>query len=428
MSKRPKAPRGCYWREGTLWGRIQTGGGDIRWSLRTDDPKIAAERRKKERGRVVGSQRFGEHRRTFAEALEAWGAFIADKIAPKTFTRYTGSIATLGPHLDGLYLDEFDKRAMPGDPEAPCGVKLIGAIVKARRETFYVPTRKKKAIRPTIATIKRDLTALSSVFDFCVDEHWMSSNPVRDWLNPAGRRKSRLKERRDPIVLPDPAHIEMVIANAGGGLFAHMIRGAVKTGARLDELGKGQRHHFDRDRRQLTVIGKRNKRRVVDLEEGGEDFGFELFSQLPANMETKALFWHRPPPGKADRPGEQPKAKSYSSISSNFRRIVAATAKQAQKQAQDFRPFRFHDLRHVHAVNWLKSGRSIYILQQRLGHTSVKTTEIYLEFLTPEEKQIAMFGRAASGTNSGTGAEVQDSGNARKTRGKQPKSKQTKAQ
>ena len=53
---------------------------------------------------------------------------------------------------------------------------------------------------------------------------------------------------------------------------------------------------------------------------------------------------------------------------------------------------RFHDLRHLHGVAWLKSGRSIYALQQRLGHTSVKTTEGYLRagYLTHEEQQRAM--------------------------------------
>jgi integrase/recombinase XerD len=45
-------------------------------------------------------------------------------------------------------------------------------------------------------------------------------------------------------------------------------------------------------------------------------------------------------------------------------------------------------LRHLHAVNWLKDGRSIYDLQKRLGHTSIKTTEGYLQFLTAEEELI----------------------------------------
>jgi integrase/recombinase XerD len=390
MPKQPKAPKGCYWRDGTLWGRIQTGGQDIRWSLRTDDPKIAAGRRKAERARAVAAQHYGDQRRTFAEAMDAWGRFIADKISGKTLTRYLSSLAVLQPFLEGMYLDEIDK-------------KLIGSIVEARRDKPYVPRGKKHPIRVSIATIKRDLTALSSVFDFCVDEEWLPTNPAMEWLKPGHRKKSRLQERRDPIHLPEPAHIEMVTANARG-LFADMIRAALKTGARLDELGKGQRHHFDRARRQLTVIGKRNKLRVIDLEDAGADFGYQLFCGLPATLQTKALFWHRPPAGKL-APGE-PAARPYRQISSNFRRIVAATAAQARKQAQDFRPFRFHDLRHVHAVNWLKSGRSIYILQQRLGHTSVKTTEIYLAYLTPEEKQSVMFGASPAGTKTGTNAAV----------------------
>jgi integrase/recombinase XerD len=123
-------------------------------------------------------------------------------------------------------------------------------------------------------------------------------------------------------------------------------------------------------------------------------------------LETKALFWYRPPSGKL-APGE-PAARPYRQISSNFRRIVAATAAQARKQAQDFRPFRFHDLRHVHAVDWLKSGRSIYVLQQRLGHTSVKTTEMYLAFLTADEKHGVMFGTAPAGTKTGTSPAVEN--------------------
>jgi replicative DNA helicase len=51
---------------------------------------------------------------------------------------------------------------------------------------------------------------------------------------------------------------------------------------------------------------------------------------------------------------------------------------------------------------------AIYILQQRLGHTSVKTTEIYLAYLTPEEKQHAMFGASPAGTKTGTNAAVEN--------------------
>ncbi|MDA9521674.1 integrase [Bradyrhizobium sp. CCBAU 11434] len=304
-------------------------------------------------------------------------------------TRYASSLATLQGHLEGLYVDEIDTR-------------LIGDIVRDRQTVARVPTNRKHPVTASIATIKRDLTALSSVMDWCVDEGWRNDNPVMAWLKPAGRRKSRLKERRDPIVLPELAHVQMVI-DAAPGLKAALIVSAMKTGARYDELVKADRRHLDRDRRQLTIVGKRSKLRVIDLVDDGEDYGWATLSTLPASIETKALFWHRREAKTRSRLGQRP-AERYSNL--NFDRLVKRVAAQAQKQDQDFRPFRFHDLRHLHAVLWLKSGRSIYILQQRLGHTSVKTTEMYLAYLTPEEKQRVMLGRTQTGSNSGSEAAV----------------------
>lgn len=375
MSKR-KAPTGCFWRDGILYGRIQTGGIDVKWSLRTDDPAVARSRRKAERDRQIAAQRYGDQRRTFAEAMEAWGRFITDQLGPKTLQRYICSLGVLQPFLDGLYIDEIDKA-------------LIGGIVAGRRDVPAVPAGRRVAVTASIATIKRDLTALSSVLGYCVDEGWLESNPVTTWLKPGGRRKSRLQERRDPIVLPDHGHIDRVVARAAGH-FAAMIRAAVQTGARLEELAQAQRSQLDRERRQLTLIGKRNKRRVIDLVDGGEDFGFEILSRIPPSLETKAMFWHRAPEKRGRRVAS---AAPYRQASSNFGRIVEAVARQAARDGVEFRPFTFHHLRHRFAVDWLKSGRSIYVLQKRLGHTSVKTTEMYLEYLTPEEQQVVMLGR-----------------------------------
>jgi integrase/recombinase XerD len=81
-------------------------------------------------------------------------------------------------------------------------------------------------------------------------------------------------------------------------------------------------------------------------------------------------------------------------------------AQPGQEQPLPFRGFRFHDLRHRHAVDWLKAGRSIYDLQKRLGHSSVKTTEMYCAYLTSEEERIVKFGPATEGTKSGTGPTV----------------------
>lgn len=62
-----------------------------------------------------------------------------------------------------------------------------------------------------------------------------------------------------------------------------------------------------------------------------------------------------------------------------------------------------HHLRHEYAIRFLEAGGSIYDLQRELGHTSVKTTEGYLAFLS--EEQAAAAKRRKSGH-----ADSQDAG------------------
>jgi integrase/recombinase XerD len=46
---------------------------------------------------------------------------------------------------------------------------------------------------------------------------------------------------------------------------------------------------------------------------------------------------------------------------------------------------------------------SIYVLQKHLGHSSIATTELYLQFLAPEE---AEFAKRGVGTKDGTAITV----------------------
>lgn len=351
MPKR-RAPTGCYWRGDTLWGRATVAGREHRWSLRTDDPKVAATRRESEKKRLVAQTHFGDDRKTWAMAVEAWADHIADNISPNTMTRYAVSLGQVLPHLDGHYLDEINR-------------ELMATIVRERRTKGA-----------TNATIRRDLGAVSSVLGFCEDQVWIDGNPALAQLK-------RLKERRDPIVLPETADIERVIARAPG-LFAAMIRAAWKTGCRQDELATLERSRIDLKRRQATIIGKGNKLRTIDLHNA-----HDVFRSAAAHMRSRYVFWH----GDGD---------PYANVSSRFAEMTASAHKAAQDEGADFRRFCFHHLRHRFAVDFLKERLgTIYDLQLHLGHSSVKTTEIYLKYLTPEEA------RAAKGTPAQNPARLQ---------------------
>jgi integrase/recombinase XerD len=110
--------------------------------------------------------------------------------------------------------------------------------------------------------------------------------------------------------------------------------------------------------------------------------GHEFLCSPPAYPGSPLVFWHG-------------NGEPYRNVSSNFfNNVVNPTTAWAETNGVDFRRFRYHDLRHLHAVEFLKRGcGSIYELQQRLGHSSVKTTGMYLAFLTEEERVRVKYGR-----------------------------------
>jgi len=117
------------------------------------------------------------------------------------------------------------------------------------------------------------------------------------------------------------------------------------------------------------VIGKGNKRRTIQLSEAATAHLDGTVRVLGSDL----IFC-------------TPQGTKWASPASYFVKIRDRVA----KANKDFRPFRFHDLRHLWAVEALKGGMGIYALSKHLGHTSVSVTErVYLAFLTPEEAEAA---------------------------------------
>lgn len=65
----------------------------------------------------------------------------------------------------------------------------------------------------------------------------------------------------------------------------------------------------------------------------------------------------------------------------NFSGRFAAYARKAKTR------FRCLDLRHKFAIDFLRAGGDIYRLSRILGHSSVKTTEMYLGYVNEEATQ-----------------------------------------
>lgn len=342
MAERPKAPKHTYWRSGTLWARFSVGGREYRESLRTSEIKVARARVEAMHKRAVAATVYGEDRKTYEQVYIEWQEHIRKEVSRTTSIRYDVSLGKIEASLKGRFIDEISKAD-------------VLAIVKERRK------------KVTNATIRRDLQALSSVLQYAELHDWRTGNPAKLIME-------TLSERRDPIALPTEDDFAFMLSRLTPMMGALMVT-ARATGARISELTMAERSHFNAKAGTLTIIGKRNKRRTIDLGPKAS----EVLAKLPASTKTKSLFFFSTGEG----------AGPLHNASFIFSKATRAAQKKAQKDKRDFTGFRFHDLRHWFAVEWLKAGRSIYDLQQHLGHTSVGTTEIYLEFLTVEEKEKA---------------------------------------
>ena len=339
-----------YKRGSTWWARFSVNGVENRRSLRTP-VRAKAERSLKELRDQIADEvyRGVTPDLNWKAAVTAWNQQATSDLSPKTVERYLVSIKQCRPILDTVELRALD-------------VAKLRELVKARRINGA-----------TTATIRRDLTAISSVIDHAIGEGWMEENPTLTI------RHKRMREKRDPIQLPGEGDIEAIIA-AAPKRFADAIEFARETGMREEEIFGLTHRQIGTN--EITIYGKRNRLRVIP------------YSRQAKRIVARQAQWIGKPFVFHHSEGER-----WTSPSSRFGDI---RRRVAQKSAQ-FRSFRFHDLRHLYAVEYLRAKcGSLYDLQRLLGHESVKTTEIYLAFLTPEQVKAAMHG----GTKSGTAATV----------------------
>lgn len=331
-----------YKRAEVWWLRATIRGVEYRESLRTGDLKTARKARNARIEQIKACVWRGERKWSWLEAVTEWASHAKDQISPNTAKRYAVSLQLALPTFGKLDIHEIDGKAIAD---------------------FMLMRRRRGA---TTATIRRDLTALSRVLEYAEAMGWREGNPTLS-------KRRILKERRDPISLPRHEDVETMIS-ASSPRFGALIRAAWLTGCRQNELVTAKWSGFNEQAATLEVLGKGNKRRIISLSPAA----LSHIRMVQHTMGSELIFCRED-------------GQAFLQAASDFTQIRRTVVEQAHKNGQKFVRFRFHDLRHLFAVESLQSGAlSIYGLSKHLGHTSVKTTEIYLEFLSPGEADRVM--------------------------------------
>lgn len=170
------------------------------------------------------------------------------------------------------------------------------------------------------------------------------------------RIKRPRRDKKLPVVLSRQEALKLIDAPAS--LKHHTILSlAYATGLRRNELLKLTIHDIDRQRKVIKVNGKGNKQREVSV----PGKLLKLLVDYYKRYHPKSFLFEGFTPGV-----------HYSSNS------IANIVKQSAIRAGIKKNVSPHTLRHSFATHMLESGVNLKRLQMLMGHSSIKTTSIYL--------------------------------------------------
>jgi len=205
----------------------------------------------------------------------------------------------------------------------------------------YVPK-----LTPT--TLNKDIETLKRLFNYFIDMQWTQSNPFIS----VKKFKSTQKQRYHFT----DNEIKRIMDNAGK--FYDFYYLLLKTGIRATDAYKLKSDHFD---------GKYIK---LKMNKTGDFLHIPIpqhvLDVLQPRMATYALF----PPLKSDR--------QRRNCVKNIQRLFEPDFVRKNN-------INLHTFRHTYAHNMLNKGVPKEVLQTLLGHRSIKTTEIYANWVRKEE-------------------------------------------
>jgi integrase/recombinase XerD len=223
-----------YERNGIWWFKVQIAGVPYRRSLRTRSRPLARKLAAAEIEKIKAFAVSGEQRHLYKEAVLRWTKEFLPSKEAATSRRYLSSARQLSPFFSSLYIDQI------------------------RPATIAAYVSHRKAESATDMTIRRDLTALSSILRNCVSWGWTDTNAAKLW------DRSTLKESRLAIHRVDQATFDMVRKEAPPALAALMVF-LLETGARLEEAASLTRRQLKANNRVYLEKTKTHHPRTIAL-------------------------------------------------------------------------------------------------------------------------------------------------------------------
>jgi integrase len=354
--------RNLYQRGQIWWCRYELGGREQRESLGTSNVRAARKARDRILAEVVDRRagRAPEVVHTWQEAVDGYlalasGHAATGRLSPKTTTRYETSIVQV-------------TSAVAGDPDEAGHTRPIPLSDISRATLLDFVEARREEERAT-STILNDITAISRVLAYAAGKGWIEHNVARDF-----DRRMFVGSQSGKLDPPDDGQVEAMAAEVAiwSSDLAVLIRWLRDTGMRLAEALAVRREDVHPDGLQATLRRgvKRGRVRTILLGRAaallpGLPAHGRLFGGLHADsavVSTRYGQWRRQRQAREDR-----------------------AADGAGRPAEALVRFRLHDLRHAFAIaSVIDDDTCLRRLRDHLGHSSIKTTEMYERHLRAE--------------------------------------------
>lgn len=189
-----------------------------------------------------------------------------------------------------------------------------------------------RGVKPV--SINTYLRHIRAALNYAYDNEFITNPPPKIKFFKIGSKLPRI------INLDDLKKIQ-IYAQKNNPEMARIIHFALYTGTRRSEIINARYEHISNN--SIVIHGKGNKERLIPL----VDHAREILK----NQDIGKIFSY----------------KNGHTISNYYRKITRACGVVS----------RFHDLRHTSATQMLRNGIPLEVVQKILGHTEIRTTQIY---------------------------------------------------
>ncbi len=232
------------------------------------------------------------------------------------------------------------------------------------RITDFIYHLSYKGMNPS--SIRRKISSIDKFYEFLIIKGLIRENPISDLLRPKmWERLPKYLTIEEVNRLIDSASLD----NEEGIRDRAIMELIYSCGLRASEVVNLRIEDIDFERKVVTVReGKGGKDRIVPITDSALNYIKLYLSKR--RKDSPFVFTSKKAP-KLTR-----------------QRLWQVIKKYAKKAGIDLRRISPHVLRHSFATHLLLGGIDLRILQELLGHSSIRTTEVYTHLANPELERL----------------------------------------